>query len=277
MAVSPARLLANLQGLILDIDGVLWEGDTPLPGMPEFLAFLRAHAIRFMLATNNASLTPESYVEKLARMGAQIAREEILTSATATAEYLKSVSRPGQKVFIIGEEGLIRAVEAAGLRVAGPDELHADYVACGMDRTLSWQKLAAATINLRAGARFIGTNPDLTFPTEQGVAHGNGAILAALTAASGVKPTIIGKPSPALFQMALRTMGLPKSRVAALGDRLETDILGAQNAGLKSILVLTGISARKDLRRSRAKPNLIFDDLPSLQNAWLSAGRRRIG
>jgi len=277
MASSPAQLLATVHGLILDLDGVLWEGDRPLPGMPEFLSFLRAEDIRIILATNNASLTPESYVQKLARMGAEVRREEIITSATATAEYLKSVARPGEKIFIIGEEGLTRAIEEAGLPLAEPDELRTAYVVCGMDRGLTWQKLATATIYLRGGARFIGTNPDLTFPTERGIAHGNGAILAALTAASGVKPTIIGKPFPSLFQMALRKMGIPKAWVAALGDRLETDILGARKVGIKSILVLTGISSRKELRRSKIKPTLVVVDLPSLQKAWLLSRRQRNG
>jgi len=277
MASSPVQLLANLHGLILDMDGVLWEGDSPLPGMPEFLSFLRAEEIRIILATNNASLTPESYVQKLARMGVEVRREEIITSATAAAEYLKSVARPGEKIFIIGEEGLTRAVKETGLPMAEPDELHTAYVVCGMDRGLTWQKLANATIYLRGGARFIGTNPDLTFPTERGIAHGNGAVLAALTAASGVKPTIIGKPFPSLFQMALRKMGIPKARVAALGDRLETDILGARKVGIKSILVLTGISSRKELRYSKIKPTLVVEDLPSLQRAWLLARRRRNG
>jgi 4-nitrophenyl phosphatase len=277
MAASHAQFLANLNGIILDMDGVLWEGETPLPGMADFLSFLRVEKIRLMLATNNASLTPESYVRKIARMGAEVRRDEILTSATATAAYLKTVVRPGEKVFIIGEEGLVRAVEEADLTVAGPDELHAAYVVCGMDRGLSWQKLAAATINLRGGARFIGTNPDLTFPTERGIAHGNGAILAALTAASGVKPALIGKPYPSLYQMALRQMGIPKSRVAALGDRLETDILGARKAGLKSILVLTGVSSRKEASRYKYKPALVVKDLPSLQRMWLLSRQRRDG
>jgi 4-nitrophenyl phosphatase len=276
MAPSIRLSFAGLRGLILDMDGVLWEGETPLPGMPDFLSFLREENIRMMLATNNASLTPESYVQKLARMGAEFQGEEILTSATATGEYLKSIARPGEKVFVIGEEGLIQAVQAAGLQVAEPGEFHAAYVVCGMDRALSWQKLAGATINLRRGARFIGTNPDVTFPTEQGIAHGNGAILAALTAASGIQPTIIGKPFPPLFQMAIRKMGIPKSRVAVVGDRLETDILGARKAGLKSILVLTGVSSRRELRHSPIKPTIVVEDLPSLQRRWLLS-RKRFG
>jgi 4-nitrophenyl phosphatase len=265
--------LSAMRGLILDMDGVLWEGDSPLPGMADFLRFLREREIRFVLATNNASLTVASYLQKLARMGVAAGPEEILTSATATAEYLKTVARPGERAFIIGEEGLIRAVESAGVQAAGPDTLDADYVICGMDRGLSWNKLANATINLNRGARFIGTNGDVTFPTERGISHGNGAILAALTAASGIRPKIIGKPYPAIMQMAVARLGLPKARIAAVGDRLETDILGARNAGLKSILVLTGVTSRKMLRKNRVRPTWVIDGLPAIQAVWTARGR----
>jgi 4-nitrophenyl phosphatase len=265
--------LSALRGLILDMDGVLWEGESPLPGMAEFFRFLREREIRFVLATNNASLTVESYLQKLARMSVAAEPEEILTSATATAEYLKSVARPGERAYIIGEEGLIRAVESAGIQAAGPDALDADYVICGMDRGLNWNKLANATINLNHGARFIGTNGDVTFPTERGISHGNGAILAALTAASGIRPKIIGKPYPAIMQMAVARLGLPKARIAAVGDRLETDILGAKNAGLKSILVLTGVTSRKMLRGNMVHPTWVIEGLPAIQAVWTARGR----
>ncbi len=268
--------LSALRGLILDMDGVLWAGESPLPGMPDFFHFLRERGIRFVLATNNASLTIASYIQKLARMGVAIAPEEILTSATATAEYLKSVCRPGERAYVIGEEGLIRAVESAGVQVA-TDSLNAEYVICGMDRNLTWDKLANATITLHRGARFIGTNGDVTFPTERGIAHGNGAILAALTAASGIQPKIIGKPYPAIMQMAVARLGLPKARVAAVGDRLETDILGATNAGLKSLLILTGVTSRKELGKSGIRPTWVIDDLPALQAVWTARGKHSVG
>ncbi len=264
--------LSALRGLIMDMDGVLWEGESPLPGVPDFFRFLRERGFRFVLATNNASLTVDRYIQKLARMGVAAGPEEILTSSTATAEYLKSIARPGECAYVIGEEGLIRAVETAGVRVADPDARDADYVIVGMDRNLTWSKLANATINLNRGARFIGTNSDATFPTERGIAHGNGAILAALTAASGLRPKVIGKPHPAIMQMAAARLGLPKARIAAVGDRLETDILGAENAGIKSILVLTGITNRKMLRNARVRPTWVIDDLPSLQAVWTARG-----
>jgi 4-nitrophenyl phosphatase len=268
--------LSALRGLILDMDGVLWEGNTPLPGMPDFFRFLRGRGIRILLATNNASLTPESYVRKLAGMGAAVGPEEILTSSVATGEYLRTVGRPGEKVYVIGEEGLIHAVESTGLQVAAPDALDAQYVVCGMDRNLTWNKLANATINIHRGAKFIGTNGDLTFPTERGIAHGNGSILAALTAASGVRPKVIGKPSPAILEMAVSRLDLPKAQIAVVGDRLETDILGARNAGLKSILVLSGVTGRSDLRKSRIRPTWVVEDLPALRALW-EPDRHRAG
>jgi 4-nitrophenyl phosphatase len=146
-------------------------------------------------------------------------------------------------------------------------------VICGMDRGLNWNKLANATINLNHGARFIGTNGDVTFPTERGISHGNGAILAALTAASGIRPKIIGKPYPAIMQMAVARLGLPKARIAAVGDRLETDILGAKNAGLKSILVLTGVTSRKMLRGNMVHPTWVIEGLPAIQAVWTARGR----
>jgi 4-nitrophenyl phosphatase len=274
MPASLRYALAQVRGIILDMDGVLWAGDTPLPGLAEFFGFLRRRGIRLVLATNNASRSRERYREKLLRMGAPVDAHEILTSAVATAEYLRSVARPGESAYVIGEEGLIREVEAAGLTIAGPDAVDAQYVICGMDRNLNWDKLACATICLHHGARFIGTNADVTFPTERGISHGNGAILAALTAASGVSPKVIGKPFPAMMRMAVKRLGLPKTRIVAVGDRLETDILGARNAGLRSILVLTGVTSRKELRKSRIRPTWVAVGLPDLLTAWADTGRR---
>jgi 4-nitrophenyl phosphatase len=266
LASTPGQ--AGIHGLIIDMDGVLWEGETPLPGMAAFLEFLRANRIAFLLATNNASRSPLEYQKKLASMGAPVGLAEILTSSVATGSYLQSIAKPGAKVFIIGEEALRQAVVDAGLEVAGPEELHADVVVCGMDRALTWAKLGNAAINIRNGARFIGTNPDTTFPTERGITHGNGAILAALTAATDVSPEVVGKPYPFLYRMAMDRLGMPNAEVAALGDRLETDILGAQNTGIQSILVMTGVTSQALLSSSTIQPTWVFADLPSLQAGW---------
>jgi 4-nitrophenyl phosphatase len=253
------------------MDGVLWEGESPLPGMTAFFDFLRNNKTPLYLATNNSSLTVDSYRKKLDRLGVTVVNAEIITSAMATARYLEKIARPKQRAYVIGEEGIRQALKEAGILIADPDDLHADYVVVGMDRTLTWSKLANATINLRNGAKFIGTNPDVTFPTERGIAHGNGAILAALAAASGVPPTVIGKPFPILFEMVIERAGIPKTNIVVLGDRLETDILGAKNTGLDSILVLTGVTSNSDLGKSEIQPTWVFEDLPSLQKAWKSS------
>ncbi len=264
------RSLADLRALIIDIDGVLWRGDTALPGLAAFFALMRERGILFRLATNNASLTPAAYVAKLAGFGVRAAEEEVLTSALATAAYLRREA-PGARVYVIGEEGIQQALRDAGLRVVGEEDLTADIVVCSMDRGLNWTKLGNATISLRGGARFVATNADMTFPTERGITHGNGAILAALSAASGAQPTVVGKPEPLLYEMALASLGRTSRETAAIGDRLETDILGAHRAGLPSILVLSGVSSADEAAQAACPPSWVFAGLPELTQAWRSA------
>jgi 4-nitrophenyl phosphatase len=253
--------LRDMRAAVIDMDGVLWEGDRSLPGLVEFFAALRQRQIRFVLATNNASRTPEQYVQKLARMGVTVSVDEIFTSSQATALYLRQRSAVGGRIFAIGEDGLTRALTEAGFSLSGLYQGGADYVAVGMDRGLSWDKLATATINIRAGAKFIGTNPDLTLPTEHGITHGNGAILAALQAATGIAPIIIGKPEPTMYQQALPKLQSEPAFTVAIGDRLETDILGAVRAGLPSVLVLTGVSKRTDLDTLSYRPNWVMESI----------------
>jgi 4-nitrophenyl phosphatase len=262
--------LADLRALIIDIDGVLWRGDTALPGVAAFFAFLRENGIAFRLGTNNPSLSPAAYIDKLARFGVHAAEEEVLTSALATAAYLQKEA-PGAKVYVIGEAGIQQALREAGLRVVGEDDLTADIVVCSMDRGLNWNKLGNATISLRRGARFVATNADMTFPTERGITHGNGAILEALSAASGARPTVVGKPEPLLYEMALASLGRSRDETAVIGDRLETDVLGAQRAGMPSILVLSGVASSDDVAHAAHPPSWVFAGLPELTQAWRSA------
>lgn len=203
--------LDDIRALIIDMDGVLWE-ERPMPGLVEFFDTLRARRIRFVLATNNASHTPDQYLAKLARMGVQAERDQVIGSGLATALYLKRHAPAGAKIFAIGEDGVRQALLEQGFRLAELYEDDADYVVCGLDRGLSWDKLATATLNIRAGAIFIGTNPDNSFPTERGLTHGNGAILAALEAATGVRPIIIGKPEPIMYQLAMERLQVPPAK-----------------------------------------------------------------
>ena len=253
--------LADLRALIIDMDGVLWRGDTPLPGLIEFFALLRERGLKYVLATNNASKTPEQYVGKLAGMGVAVGRDQILTSSVATALYLKEIAPSGARIYAIGEDGVREALKEAGFRLSTDGS---EYVVVGMDRGLTWDKLAQATLNIRAGAQFIGTNPDLTLPTERGITHGNGAILAALQAATGITPAIIGKPEPIIYRQAMALLGAGPDQTAAVGDRLETDILGAIHAGISSILVLSGVTSRKELEGSPYQPDWVFESILDL-------------
>ncbi|MBI3363027.1 MAG: HAD-IIA family hydrolase [Chloroflexi bacterium] len=256
--------LASIRHLIIDMDGVLWEGDRPLPGLVGFFATLRRLNITFVLATNNASQTPEQYIAKCARMGVEISRDEILSSAQATALYLSQQSSNGARVFALGEDGVRNALTERGFSLCNLYEVNAQYVVCGMDRGLSWDKLATATLNIRAGAKFIGTNPDTTLPTERGITHGNGAILAALQTATGVAPTLIGKPEPIMYQQAMARLGGTTGDTWALGDRLETDILGAIRAGIRSILVMSGIATPEQLAASDYQPDIVLPGILEL-------------
>lgn len=261
--------LVQARAFIVDMDGVLWHGSQPLPGLREFFAAVRARAIPFLLMTNNASATPESYVAKLKRMEVEVSAKEILTSGLATARYLAERYDPARtRVYAIGEEGLLGPLREAGFFLTASHkeakDFYADLVVVGKDETLTWDKLATATLNLHAGATFFATNADTTFPTELGITHGNGAILAALTAATGMRPQVIGKPEPIMYQQALAQLGLPPQHVVAIGDRLETDILGAVRAGIPSLLVLSGISRREDLETVDYQPNWVLPDIRAL-------------
>jgi len=250
------------------MDGVLWRGGKPLPGLTDFFQLLREHSLPFRLVTNNASKTPKQYVDQLASMGVHITPDEVLTSAIATARHIAGVA-PGASVYVIGEEGLQQAVLDHGLRLSHGD--HADFVAVGWDRGLTYEKLSQATLLIRAGAEFIGCNPDVTWPGEQGLLPGNGATLAYLRASTGVEPLIIGKPEPAMFRAAVAALGADPVHTAMLGDRLETDILGGKNAGLRTILVLTGATDRASLLESPVQPDWVFDSILELTQAWRAA------
>jgi len=264
--------LDNLGGLIIDMDGVLWHGNNPISGLIDFFTALRDSAIPFVLATNNASLTQQQYIDKLSTMGVVVSADEILTSSMATAAYLaEHVPQDKRRVFVIGEDGLRQPLIDQGFTLTelyqvnqadkGIHDQGADLVVSGLDRQLTWDKLATATLNIKAGAQFYATNADTTLPTELGEVMGNGGTLAALSAATGVNAISIGKPEPILYQQALAILGTQAENTIAIGDRLDTDILGAINAGMRSILVLTGVSAIQDIERVEYEPTWVMDDI----------------
>jgi 4-nitrophenyl phosphatase len=257
--------LGTLHHLIIDMDGVLYRGDQAIPGMQSFLVFLRTHGIRFVLATNNSTRTPEQYVDRLDALGARISLDEILTSSQATAGYLKALAPPGTRLFVIGQDGLRTALRNAGFRLV---EDSAEYVVVGLDVNVCFERLSRAARLVHAGAKFIGTNPDRTLPGEQGITPGAGALLSFLEAATGQAPTVIGKPGTAMLEQALIRMGADATTTAILGDRLETDILAGQRAGLRTLLVLSGVTDTELLKRSEIQPDLVFRDVGHLHATW---------
>ncbi len=258
--------LRDVRGLLMDMDGVLYRGRQIIPEAPGFLDFLRARGIPFVLVTNNSSRTVSQICAHLTTMGLTVVPEEILTSAQATALYLRERAPAGARVLPVGHEGLRAALHDAGFTLV--DTGPADYVVAGVDWQFTYDTLRRAGQAIRAGAGFIGTNPDRTFPAANEILPGAGTILAALTAYTGVEPTIIGKPEPPLIELALRRLGMPVEQAALIGDRLETDILAGQRAGLLTILVLTGVTSREDLPTSDIIPDLVFENLAELQRAW---------
>ena len=261
-AVEPRPRLAGLQSILFDMDGVLYLGDTPLLGVQEIFDYLDATGRAYLLITNNSTMTPLQYVEKLARMRVTVPESAVLTAGVATALYLSRLEPSGAPVYVIGESGLREPLEAHGFY---HDERAPRYVCVGLDRELTYQKLKIATLAIRAGARFIASNPDTTLPTEEGLVPGTGAALAAIQTATDVAPLVVGKPSAAIVDLAVEMIGADKSRTAIIGDRLDTDVLAGQRAGIGRILILTGVHQPEDIPNFEGKPDWIVDDLFELR------------
>lgn len=257
--------LRNLRHLIIDMDGVLYRGKTAIPGTGALLDFLREQGIGFLLATNNSTKTPQQYVARLAAMEVAVEPEEILTSAQATAAYLRGIAPMGARVFVVGQDGLFTALREAGF---APVEERPDFVVVGMDFNVCYERLAQATLHIRAGARFIGTNADRTFPSERGIVPGAGSLLALLETATNVAPTVIGKPGTALVEQALARMNAHAATTGMLGDRLDTDILAGRRAGLVTLLVMSGVTDAETLAGSELQPDLVFRDVGHLHAIW---------
>lgn len=257
---------SNIKAIISDMDGVLWHGDRPLPGLNAFFDLLRGKPIPYVLATNNSSKTRQDYVQKLAQMGVTAVPEDrIVTSGTATAAYLRKHYAPGTPVHVFGAPALRQMIQEAGFMLT--DNGSAQAVVAGIKWDLTYEDLKRAAYLIRGGADFIGTNPDTTYPMPDGPAPGTGSVLAALQAATGRDPIVIGKPYPHMFETALDILGTLPEQTLMIGDRLNTDIVGAVKLGLRTALVLSGISTDDELRASPVQPDVVLPDLPSLIEA----------
>jgi 4-nitrophenyl phosphatase len=252
---------STIRAVILDMDGVLWRNDEPIVNLAEVFSRFSRLGILVALATNNATRNAGMYVTKLADFGVRVEPWQVVNSAEATAAYLAGRFPDGGPVYVVGEQGLLEALAEKGFQ---PAEQNVLAVIAGMDRGLTYDRLAKAALLIRSGVPFIGTNPDRTYPTPQGQAPGAGSILALLQAASDVEPLIIGKPAPAMYQLALSRLGTKTTETLVVGDRLETDIVGAQHIGCPACLVLSGVSSMEQAHAWRPAPEIIAADLADL-------------
>ena len=247
---------------LLDMDGTLYIGDRLFDGVPEFLRHVRSMGGRYLFLTNNSSRGVEGYIEKLRRLGIESAPGDYLTSVDATIRYLKA-ALPGKTCYVFGTDSFLSQLDGAGIPVTR-DREQAEVLLCGFDTELTFQKLEDACILLNRGAEFLATNPDWVCPTWYGCVPDCGSVCEMLYRATGRRPRVIGKPQPEMALLAMESTGFAPEETVLVGDRLYTDIACAVNAGIDSVLVLSGESREADLKTSETKPRWVLRDVAEL-------------
>lgn len=247
-----------IKGYLFDLDGTMYAGTEPIQAAVDFVNELEATGVPYLFVTNNASMTQQQIADKLISMGANVKAENVLTSAMATAFYIEKMS-PGATVYMIGEDGLRLALESRGFHVT--DEPKADYVVIGLDRHITYEKLARGAIAIRSGARFISTNGDIAIPTERGFLPGNGSLTSVLTVTTEKEPFFIGKPEPVMIDIALDMIGLTKEDVVMVGDNYHTDILFGINGGIRTLHVNSGVHGPAFVQEQEKLPTYMVESL----------------
>jgi 4-nitrophenyl phosphatase len=264
--------LGKYSTILLDGDGVLWKSNQPQPGLKEFFDFIDDQEIKWALLTNNNTRSVADYVEKLTNFGVTANSNKVFTSSTAAADYLLDRFGKGAHLYVVGMTGLTVTLEDAGFKLTLGDQKPEDPVAAvvaGMDININHQKIKTAMKLILGGAAFIATNRDGSYPTPEGPSPGTGMVIAAIEAASGVKPYVAGKPYPAIFNSALKQLNSNPDQVLMVGDRLNTDIQGAEALGIDTAAVLSGITSLEEIKQSPLKPDFIFQDLADLHQNLL--------
>ena len=262
------KLIDEVATFLLDMDGVLYVGNTPIEGAAKTVAYLRRKGKKIIFMTNNSGSTRRAYVLKLAKIGIAARESDVLTSGYVAMLYLRERA-PRARVYVVGELGLKKEIINGGFKVLTDRRAEeADFVVVGLDRAMSYKRLTAGVRALLAGAEMIATNMDATYPTEGGLSPGAGAVVGALSASSGKPPkVVIGKPSPFMIKLALGIVGSRPSKTAIVGDKLSTDILAGKRFGLKTILVLSGVTSKHDIKKTRKAeemPDLVAPSIKSL-------------
>jgi NagD protein len=245
---------------LTDMDGVLVHEDVPIPGAQEFIEALQASGRPFLVLTNNSIFTPRDLRSRLLGSGIEVPESAIWTSALATAQFLAE-QRPGGTAYVVGEAGLTTALHDIGYVMTDRDP---DYVVLGETRTYSFESITRAIRLIATGARFIATNPDATGPSAEGPLPATGSVAALISRATGVEPYYVGKPNPLMMRSALNAIDAHSETTAMIGDRMDTDVVAGIEAGLETILVLTGISTRESAERFPYRPARIVDSVADL-------------
>ncbi|WP_458778927.1 HAD-IIA family hydrolase [Arthrobacter sp. D3-16] len=262
--MTEATLISLFDALLADLDGVVYAGPHAIPGAVESLQKLESLGVGLGYVTNNASRTPADVAAHLRELGAPAADNQVVSSSQAAAELLASELPPGSKVLITGSPALAQEIELVGLVPVYGQEEEPVAVVQGFNPAIGWKELAEAAYVVSAGAAWVATNTDMSIPQARGIAPGNGTLVAAVTAATGQTPRVAGKPEAPLFHSAAKR--LAAERPLVVGDRLDTDILGGNNAGFATVAVLTGVDTRESILAARAaeRPDYIISSLPDL-------------
>ncbi len=246
---------------LIDMDGVLLSGSTIIPGADRFIAQLQTRKIEYLVLTNNPMYTPGDLAHRFQNIGLDVPTERIFTSALATAHFLQS-QQPNGTAFVIGESGLTEAIHGVGYIIT---DQNPDYVVLGETHTYNLEFITKAIRLIAGGARFIGTNPDPSGPSEGGLVPACGAMAALIETASGISPFFVGKPNPLMMRTALNYLDVHSENAVMVGDRMDTDILAGVESGMETILVLTGVTRREDVFRYPYRPTLIVESVADIE------------
>lgn len=249
--------MKKYKGYLIDLDGTMYKGTERIEAASDFVKKLKENQIPYLFVTNNSSRTPAQVADKLNSFDIPAEEQLVFTTSQATANYIYEQKKDA-RVFVIGEEGLFSAIEEKGFVAAGED---ADYVVMGIDREISYEKLAVACLAVRNGATFISTNGDIAIPTERGLVPGNGSLTSVIAVSTQTKPIFIGKPEAIIMDQALKVLGTSKEETLMVGDYYDTDILAGMNAGMDTLLVHTGVTTKELLKGYDRKPTYTIDSL----------------
>ncbi len=254
MKIKPLEIAAK-KGFICDMDGVIYHGNKLLPGVPEFVEYLKSKNKRFLFLTNSSERSPVELRQKLLRLGLDVSQDHFYTSALATAHFL-ATQKPGCTAYVIGEPGLMNALYEAGVTM---NDVNPDYVVVGETRNYNYESIIRAVRFVFAGAKLIGTNPDLTGPSELGIIPACRAFTAPIEMTTGQSAYFVGKPNPLMMRTALKLLDVSTEDAVIVGDRMDTDIVAGIESEIETALVLSGVTAVEDLVKFPYGPDYIYN------------------